>query len=410
MRWARKSSNGNLYVQLGSNPVYLKSAKLRAGRSTASDRSLFLQCLMKDLEAAGFCARAPHSQDDRWVFTPPSANAQAVRLHELRAKQISELQEFIQRMEDEGILAFLGDGHSIDPVRILPQVRFCESSVDHDTFRYGKFFQQVPTTNRVGRQIRCLVYDVGQLRPFLMGVFELSSGAYTLGCRDDYLRWKDISRKVIKDHGLRRTMDLASLISLPPYNLLLGGKLIAALSFSDAVLHEVRSRYRSDLLGVVATSATGLHCAILNRIGLRPGGLFRRIGQTSGYSTLFATQSTLSAARRFLPGYVSAPLGEFSTSVRPLHVLRIAMRACGISPEHVLRSAYPKGVYFGSLADDLVAALRAGKTARHQGLSIEHISEYWRARHLAKAIADPQRIVKFLGYQRRGPFNSEMLR
>jgi hypothetical protein len=201
-------------------------------------------------------------------------------------------------------------------------------------------------------------------------------------------------------------MDLASVIALPPYNLLLGGKLVAALAFSDIVLREVRRRYRTDLLGVVATSATGLHCAILNRIGLKPGGLFRRIGQTSGYSTLFASQSTLSVARRFLPNFISAPEGEFSASVRPLHALRVAMRACGISSDQLLRSAFPKGVYFGTIANEHVNALRTGRTYRHQGLPIECIINYWRARYLSKALANPNKTKTFLAYRRRGPVPS----
>jgi Domain of unknown function (DUF4338) len=312
-------------------------------------------------------------------------------------------------MESNGVLLSLGDGQSIDPERIRLLIKICASPAEHDVFRYGKLFQRVPTTNRVGRQIRCLVYDVGQTHPYLMGLFELTSGAYTLGCRDRYLGWGDSSRKKIKDNGLRRIMDLASVIALPPYNLLLGGKLIAALPFSDVVRKEIRRRYHSDLLGVVATSATGLHCAILNRIALKPGGLFRRIGQTSGYSTLFASQSTLSAARRFLPNCVSAPEGEFSASVRPLHALRVAMRACGISPDRILRSAYPKGVYIGTITDDHVDALRNGRLARHKSLPIEGIVENWKSRYLSKAVADQRRIQEFLAYRRRGPLHQRVV-
>ena len=327
---------------------------------------------------------------------------QATRLRELRARQISGSSDFIRRMETGGALTLLGDGRSVDPIRISPQIKFCVSSGDHDIFRYGKLFQVVPTTNRVGRQVRCLIYDEGQSRPFLMGVFELTSGAYTLGCRDDYLDWNAPSNRRIKDTGLRRIMDLATVIALPPYNLLFGGKLIAALAFSDIIVREVRRRYQSDLLGVVATSATGLHCAILNRIGLKAGGLFRRIGQTSGYSTLFASQFTLSAARGFLPDFVSAPEGQFSASVRPLHVLRVAMRACDISPDPILRSAYPKGVYFGSISDNHVNALRTGKTWRHQGLTVESITHYWKVRYLTKALADPKKVEAMSAYHING--------
>jgi hypothetical protein len=356
--------------------------------------------------AAGFRVRKTHGSCGRWEFTPPDQAAQAIWLREFRAKQIADSGDFIRRVEARGALTLLGDGHLIDPIRICPQIKFCESPFDHDIFRYAKLFQRVPNTNRVGRQLRCLIYDEGQSCPTLMGILELTSGTYTLGCRDDYLGWSESSQKTVKDAGLRRIMDLASVVALPPYNMLFGGKLIATFALSDAVIREVRRRYRSDLLGVVATSATGLHCAILNRIGLKPGGLFRRIGQTSGYSTLFISQATLAAARKFLPGFVSAAEGEFSASVRPFHVLRVAMRACRISPDTVLRSAYPKGVYFGSVSDDQVNALRIGKTCQNQGLAIERIFDHWNARYLKKALADASRVATILDHRSHGPLQS----
>jgi hypothetical protein len=247
------------------------SAIKRPTAVNAGSRSLFLKSLAKDLVAAGFSVRKPHGRKDGWKFAPPSYRALAIRLRALRTKQIASSSHFIQRVETDGALMLLADGPSIEPIRIRPHIKICRSAHDHDVFRYGKLFQRVPTTNRVGRQVRCLVYDVGQSRPFLMGVFELTSGTYTLGCRDTHLGWSDLSRKTIKDKGLRRIMDLASVIALPPYSMLFGGKLIAALAFSDIVLREIRRRYRSDLLGVVATSATGLHCAILNRIAPQTG-------------------------------------------------------------------------------------------------------------------------------------------
>ena len=291
-----------------------RSITKRLSAPSAQSRFAFLKSLTKDLIAAGFHFRKSHGRNGGWRVTPPGHRAQANRLRELRVQQITGSKDFIRGMETKGALMLLGDGRSIDPTRISPQIKICVSSTDHNLFRYGKLFQRIPTTNRVGRQVRCLVYDTGQLRPFLMGVFELTSGAYTLGCRDDYLGWRDQSRKIIKDKGLRRVMDLASVIALPPYNLLFGGKLIAALAFSDAVVTEIRCRYGSDLLGVVTTSATGLHCAILNRIGLKSGGLFRRIGQTSGYSTIFASQSTRLFAKYSLDSPETAmPLSSASS-------------------------------------------------------------------------------------------------
>jgi hypothetical protein len=82
------------------------------------------------------------------------------------------------------------------------------------------------------------------------------------------------------------------------------------------------------------------------------------------------------------------------------------MRACGISPDQLLRSAFPKGVYFGTISNDHVNALRVGRTYRHQGLRVECIVKYWKERYLSKALASPNKTKTFLAYRRRGPFQS----
>jgi hypothetical protein len=336
------------------------------------------------------------------MVTPPSRKAQERVMRHLRLDQIDCERPFVERMEANGCLDLLGDAQ-IDPQMIVSEIKICSTTADHDLFRYGKLFQRVPTTNRVGRQLRCLVYDVGQQPRRLMGIFELTSGPYTMGARDAHLNWSGINRKQIKDCGLRRVMDLATVVAIPPYNILLGGKLIASLAFSDIVANETRRRYRSELLGVIATSATGLHCAILNRIGLRPGGLFTRIGQTSGYSTLAFSPATLSAAREFLPGFASAPEGEFSKSVRPIHVLRLAMRTCSIPSGQILQVAYPKGVYLATLEASHLEALRHGRSCSTQGLPVQSILQHWRSKYLAKALCSERRLDALKAFVKSGP-------
>jgi hypothetical protein len=366
-------------------------------------KAAFRKNLRLDLKAAGY--RIGRSGRSDWTVTPPSRTAQERIMRRLRLEQIETERPFARRLEAKGILDLLGDA-TIDLQKITPEIKICRTFADHELFRYAKLFQHVPTTNRVGRQLRCLIYDVGQQPKRLMGVFELTSGPYTMGARDAYLTWSGPGRKTLKDRGLRRLMDLATIVAIPPYNILLGGKLIAALAFSDFVVNEVRRRYRSEMLGVVATSATGLHCAILNRIGLRPGGLFSRVGQTSGYSTLGFSPKTLGAARAFLPGFVSAPEGEFSKSVRPIHVLRVAMRNCGIASTTILQSSYPKGVYLGFLDPADIEALRSGRSRRAYGVTIESILTYWRTRYLSKALASESRREALHGFVRSGPMAS----
>ena len=365
-------------------------------------QNAFLISLKQDLKAAGFRLRNS-SNGAPFEVLPPDQSSQLNYMRCLRVRQIGSAAEFISRMEASGILNSFGYGAGIKYENVSPIIRFCRSKADHDTFRYCKFFHRIPTTNRVGRQLRALVYDEGQTRPLLMGAFELASGAYTLGSRDLFLNWQDPLKTSIKQAGLKRIMDLSSVLALPPYNFIFGGKLMAALALSDVVEREFKQRYRSSLLGLVATSATGLHCAILNRIGLKPGGLYRRIGATAGYSTLFASARTLSRARGCLSNFVSAPEGEFSVSVRPLYVLREALAACGISPERILRSAFPKGVYMGATSNESIESLRRGRTQRGPSLTTDAITGFWTEKYLTRAIASPMRMAEFRSFRPLGP-------
>src|ERR1700730_14121441 len=109
-----------------------RPANKRFGAPSARSRSLFLKTLKKDLAAAGFRIRKPRARNVGWRVTPPDHRAQAIRLHALRTKQISESSDFIRRMETDGALTLLGDGRLIDPTRICPKIKICVSSADHE--------------------------------------------------------------------------------------------------------------------------------------------------------------------------------------------------------------------------------------------------------------------------------------
>jgi hypothetical protein len=234
-----------------------------------------------------------------------------------------------------------------------------------------------------------------------MGVIGLASAPYAVGCRDSFLSWKGNERRHIKDIGLRRILDLAVALPLPPYSYLFGGKLIALLALTDQFRRTARRKYGSQLLALTTTCATGLHCPIFSRILVRPGGVYRRIGETAGYTTMFVSPATLAAARVLIPGFVSASEGEFSQWSKALRVLSYALRACGVRPEPVLRLGNKKGVYFGCLSKDSMTALRTGTLPRRlDWLSVGDAASFWKRHILPKALGQPHRVLQFQGFTR----------
>ena len=150
--------------------------------------------------------------------------------------------------------------------RIEPVVTMCKTGEDIQLFEYCRLSQRVPSGRRIGRQIRSLVFDVGQLGRRLIGAIGLASPMYALACRDAYLEWSGSAARARKEAGLRRLMDLHLCIALPPYSAVFGGKLLAALALSDSFNQEFRRRYDDPLLAVTTSCATGLHCPILTEL------------------------------------------------------------------------------------------------------------------------------------------------
>ena len=196
-------------------------------------------------------------------------------------------------MEKRGIGKLFADGKDVQPDQIKPKIYICRTRAENEIFHYCRLLQSFPTASLIGRQLRALVFDEGQGRPLLMGAIGLSSSPYSLSCRDKFLHWE--SKQTLLNKGLDALMQLAVCMSWPPYSYLLGGKLMAALALSKTVADGYQLKYKSrlrrgtKLLGLVTICAGGEHCPIFNRIMLRSGGLYRRVGETAGY-TLDSTE------------------------------------------------------------------------------------------------------------------------
>jgi hypothetical protein len=307
----------------------------------------------------------------------------------VRESQRTRAAEFLHRMgSHHGVLRMLmPTADDIVPERIKPTLRFCESPDDMDLFEYCRLSQSVPSGRRIGRQVRILVFDEGQDRnPMVMGALGLASPTYALACRDSFLAWSGTEARRRKEVGLRRVMDLHLSVALYPYSAMLAGKLLAALAATETVARAVFRKYADPLLALTTSCSSGLHCPIYNRISLREGGLYRRIGATSGYTLSWMSPETLQLARRLDPsGIGGTPHSILAFEQKPLVVVRRALKKVGLPFESLLRLGVEKGVYFASVADGGAEHLRAG-TDRVDGglLSTAEVVAYWRDKLLPR--------------------------
>jgi Domain of unknown function (DUF4338) len=380
------------------SPHELRVLETRRGRATfrvsiprsESTKATFLTLLASDLNSVGIPVTC--LEDGAGLCfegTSPSAFAQrqADVPSLIRNRQVEAAHSVLDRVNGSELRElFVGRG-DVDTGRISPSIRFCKDSQDALLFSYCRLSQGVPSARRIGRQIRALILDLGQRRPAIMGVIGLASGTYTSRARDVYLGWSGRESRRIREIGLRRMMALALCMAVPPYSEILGGKLMALLALSQPFCEEFRSKYGDELLALETTCASGLHCPIFHRLTIRPGGLYRRIGQTAGYSTSLFSLDTVRAAREVLAETRGTREGLLSGSTKPLVTLRYALRACGLPEEGFLMSGNPKGIYFASRGAGCTDLLREGVIKEPPlSFSADGAVNYWRLHLLPKRL------------------------
>lgn len=362
-------------------------------RAVVPDRAhmrAFLEALATDIRIAGGCVQLVR-RSGRLTFKarigtdPESLLAAATNM---RARQRAQRQALVNRAVRRGLWNELSPGDDFKPEAIDPHIVVCGSRKEHDVFAYAKLSQSVPSAPRAGRRIRLLVMDVGQPREALIGVIELASPVFSMACRDEAFGWIGSDGADRRVSGLRRVMDLSTCLALPPYANLRAGKLLAVLAASDVVTDVFQLRYGERLASIVATCATGLHYPQLNRLNVRRGGLYTRVGATAGYSTWMFSGETLAAARVLVHG--GAPAAPFGPShVKGIRLLRSVLRQCGLDDELLLRTDFAKGVYVCDVTGDGVESLRCGAEPTGRATRADHGTRWWRERVLAPLLRRP---------------------
>lgn len=334
--------------------------------ATESDRSgdrkrAFIQSLEADLGALGLDLGS----------LPDTPRAQ-LALADFHGRRIRE-----QSYASRPTLANAPVASPVRPNRLRPTLHFCDSAADNRLYETTRLIQRIPSGRRIGRQVRILVYDSAQEEPALIGAIGLASPLYRLGCRDRYLDWAGSSKLSIRHSGLRRTMDLAVCVSTPAYSGLRVTKLLAMLALTSPVAERYASRYGEPLLAVVTTCGTGAHCACFNRIMIRPSGLFKKVGETAGYTTGHFSNATIRAARRLVLGTDGAS-DIMRSAAEALPVLRTALKRLELPHEKLLRMGVRKAVYIAECYPGSVTALRnADPAPKGQYLTIAEVVQFW---------------------------------
>jgi hypothetical protein len=240
-------------------------------------------------------------------IVPSSLNKnhfRSIQLHS-RREQIQDQQNFLLRSKEK-VSRYLVNGWDINPFEIQLELRVVEpGSIEETLFRWWNLsWWSVPYQKAYGRQIRLILWDKVHNAPF--GLIGLQSPILRMAPRDNYL---NIPKSEL-DIWINKSMQAQRLGALPPYNQLIGGKMVA-LTLSSTELYGIyRNKYAEsttviknrvidpELLFITTTSAFG-KSSIYNRLKYKNEVIAKSLGFTKGSGT-FHIPGTLYQELKFL--------------------------------------------------------------------------------------------------------------
>ena len=247
-----------------------------------TDKRLLKKKIISSLESQGF-----NLDDNRIVVNSSREKARDIQRFS-RLEKIKKHCKFLLAQNGE-VKKFLLNGAELNPSKINIELRTVESgSYLEKIYRWWNFiWWSIPFERAYGRQMRFVLWDTYHDKPF--GLIGLQSPSLRIQIRDSYLHIKPEER----DWWVNMSMSAQRVGAFPPYNRLLGGKLVAmALSTKEIrdtyyyKYHDMRTWIKdrnlpANLLFITTTGAFG-KSSIYNRVKYYEDKLIELIGYTKG--------------------------------------------------------------------------------------------------------------------------------
>ena len=272
---------------------------------------------------------------------------------------------------------------------IKPRIELCETQKQHDLFRLFRYYWSSPASDYVGRRMRILVRDDGLEGSPVIGIAAIGSSIIHIPDRDEWIGWDTSTRS----ENIISMMDAYVIGALPPYNELLGGKLMAYILASNELRKLFKEKYQgrktiikgrtgSDLVLLATTSLYGTHSSQYSRLKYGSDLLYQPIGSTSGYGSLHISPGTFELMHKLVKAKGCNVSNKFGMG--PNWRMRVIRSACDIlkfDSDMILRHSFQRGLYVVSLAENAKNFLRGetGKPA-YLDMPLGELAGFWKQR------------------------------
>lgn len=290
-------------------------------------------------------------------------------LHEQQRYDLLEKNRVFMAQRSPILLRHFATGPEVQPNKVMPVLeRIVSGTWQSELFRLASLTWSIPVSNGFGRRLRYLVWDGSNQK--LLGLIAIGDPVFNLSVRDGLIQWNAQER----GSRLVNVMDAYVLGALPPYNILLGGKLVACLVRTREIYEDFvrayggatgiisQQRKNARLLAVTTSSALG-RSSVYNRLKLNGIQYFQSIGYTAGWGHFHIPDGLFTELRDYLREieHPYADLHRFGSGPNwRLRTIRAALMELGFKGD-LLRHGVRREVFLCLLASNAKKLLRTGQ-------------------------------------------------
>jgi len=325
------------------------------------------------------------------VFPPESYDKETIRqaMSFKREEVIRNNNKWIEKNIDLA-RKNLANGLDVLTSKIDPIIEVCQTRKQHDLFRILRYYWSSPYSDYVGRRIKFIIRDKALPNKPVIGIAALGSPIIHIPERDEFIGWNRSTRT----RNLIFTMDAFVIGALPPYNHLLGGKLISLLLASKEVRKIYGEKYKgkttiidkrisNSLIGIFTTSLYG-KSSQYNRLKYKDEFIYKEIGHTKGYGSLHLSDETIQEMIKYLKFKnidVNHRFGDGPSWV--MRIIRTAGDSLGIDSNFLLKHSFKRSIYFIPLAYNYKEVLNnESKKPLYFNFTKKELVDHWKTRWL----------------------------
>ncbi|MFC2047922.1 Druantia anti-phage system protein DruA [Chloroflexota bacterium] len=338
------------------------------------------------------------------AFSLPNQDRETKRqVHALsKAERIAQHYSFI-KSNSKLIQQYMIDGKNLDVSRIQPTlVTVAPDSEWEILFRWWNLtWWSLPYERAYGRQIRFVIWD--QYHKSIIGLIGLQSPILSWSARDNFLGITEEKRDLI----VNQSLSAQRLGALPPYNSILGGKLVALLMSSRTVGETYKTKYEGRrtviqnrvipprLLFITTTGAYG-KSSVYNRLKYQGQDVAKFIGYTTGSGSFHIPDTLFDELIVFLKSKgIDTRRGYGSGPSRKLRLIDTALKQLNF--KNGVNHGVKRAVYLFPFATNLKEIIESDEPPVWLNRSTEELSDFWKQRWALQRANREQSYTNFNG-------------